>query len=206
MMSIIRIAASGIVVLSLVTITPDTETARTESHPVQLVAVASAWGPPPANSTTEVMDPVNFIALALLPLIPKQLAPVFFFFVYLPAFAVEVYVISAVNVVLNAFGLPLLPNVLDPPFGPTPEVPAAVASSAAITQGPHHTAGTKRVREATRISPAEKRSRANRPSPAPTRDGLRSRAVQPSPDNDRAGLGRTGRNVPGRAVHATAAR
>jgi len=51
----------------------------------------------------------------------------FFFFVFIPAALVVVYVVSAVNVVLDALGLPIVPIVPDPPFGPTPEVNAATA-------------------------------------------------------------------------------
>lgn len=42
-----------------------------------------------------------------------------------PVFYVVIFATSAVNVVLDALGLPLLPNVPDPPFGPIPEPPAA---------------------------------------------------------------------------------
>ena len=41
-----------------------------------------------------------------------------FFFVVVPAFWVIIVGISAINVVLDALNLPLLPNVPDPPFGP----------------------------------------------------------------------------------------
>ncbi|HET7667997.1 MAG TPA: hypothetical protein VFK56_18405, partial [Mycobacterium sp.] len=51
----------------------------------------------------------------------------FLFGVVTPAFLAVIYVTSAVNVVLNALGLPLLPNVPDPPFGPAPPVNAATA-------------------------------------------------------------------------------
>jgi hypothetical protein len=50
------------------------------------------------------------------------------FFVVIPAFWVVVIVTSAINVVLDALGLPLLPNVPDPPFGPTQPQSATTAA------------------------------------------------------------------------------
>jgi hypothetical protein len=44
----------------------------------------------------------------------------------IPAFLVVIYVTSAINAVLSVFGLPLLPNVPDPPFGPIPLAAPAV--------------------------------------------------------------------------------
>jgi hypothetical protein len=61
-----------------------------------------------------------------LELIPEPLRGAFFFLVVIPVFAVLIFVTSAVNVVLGALGLPLLPNVPDPPFGPTPQLNAAI--------------------------------------------------------------------------------
>ena len=49
-----------------------------------------------------------------------------FFFVVVPVFWAIVIVTSAINVVLGALGLPLLPNVPDPPFGPTPQLNATI--------------------------------------------------------------------------------
>ena len=77
-----------------------------------------------------LVNPVNKIASALPSQLPAALAVAFLYFVAIPAFWVVIVVTSAVNVVLNALGLPLLPNVPDPPFGPTPPLmatPSAVA-------------------------------------------------------------------------------
>jgi hypothetical protein len=49
------------------------------------------------------------------------------FFVVIPAVWVVIIVTSAINVVLGALGLPVLPNVPDPPFGLSPQLNAATA-------------------------------------------------------------------------------
>ena len=51
------------------------------------------------------------------------------FFVVIPAFWVVIVVTSAINVVLDALNLPLLPNVPDPPFGPHTPVTTATTTS-----------------------------------------------------------------------------
>jgi hypothetical protein len=51
------------------------------------------------------------------------------FFVVIPVFWVVIVVTSAINVVLDALNLPLLPNVPDPPFGPPTPVTTATTTS-----------------------------------------------------------------------------
>jgi len=75
-----------------------------------------------AVPTTDLSWLVNLAAL-----LPPSLQGVFFFFVAVPVFAVVIFVTSAVNVVLGALGLPLLPNVPDPPFGPAPPISTTLA-------------------------------------------------------------------------------
>ena len=53
------------------------------------------------------------------------------FFVVIPAFWVIIIATSAINVVLDALGLPLLPNVPDPPFGPVPPLATATTTPTA---------------------------------------------------------------------------
>jgi hypothetical protein len=94
----------------------------------------------PTDSATQVIDPAidsqqvtNADAAAGLGDITDpilgSIVGVGVFFVFIPAFWALIIVISAINVVLDAVGLPLLPNVLDPPFGPTPPVDPAIAST-----------------------------------------------------------------------------
>ena len=56
----------------------------------------------------------------------RSIVAVGYFFIVLPVFWAIVIVTSAINVVLGALGLPLLPNVPDPPFGPTPQLNATI--------------------------------------------------------------------------------
>ena len=56
----------------------------------------------------------------------RSIVAVGFFFVVVPVFWAIAIVTSAINVVLGALGLPLLPNVPDPPFGPIPQLNTAI--------------------------------------------------------------------------------
>jgi hypothetical protein len=57
----------------------------------------------------------------------RSIVLLFVFGVFIPVTLAAIYVTSAVNVVLDALGLPLLPNVPDPPFGPA--TPLATANT-----------------------------------------------------------------------------
>ncbi len=135
----VAFASAGILVLGLITATPNIDTARTDGPAVRVVEVALvaiADQPPPlpkqrvasaaaANphhraSSLSIYDFSDFLNS-----LPRPIPELFhaalgfgLFFVFIPAFWVVVNVVSAANVVLHASGLPLLPNVLDPPFGP----------------------------------------------------------------------------------------
>jgi hypothetical protein len=73
----------------------------------------------------------------------RSIVLLFVFGVFIPVTLAAIYVTSAVNVVLDALGLPLLPNVPDPPFGPaTPlatanTTPTAESNPVASTEDQH---------------------------------------------------------------------
>ena len=108
------------------------------TSPVKLVEAVRSTGSPTRviDATAQsVLDPAiesqQVTAAATLDVITdpilRSIVAVGFFFVVIPVFWVIVIVTSAINVVLDALGLPLLPNVPDPPFGPTPPLIAAAA-------------------------------------------------------------------------------
>jgi hypothetical protein len=101
---------------------------RSTGSPTQVIdATAQSLGDPLRESqqvtSAALVDSSGFTIEGLL----GGLLLAGFFIVAVPVFWTVVIVTSAINVVLDALGLPLLPNVPDPPFGPTPVVTAAAA-------------------------------------------------------------------------------
>jgi hypothetical protein len=140
---IMSIAGAGILTLGLITATPDPcdgpavrvvsvtlvaftdQAATTPRHRPASASAGNTHGSVSSQPVDfyEVGDFVNSLPEPIPELFHSVLA-IGLFFVFLPAFWVAIRVISAANVVLNAFGLPLLPNVLNPPFGPSPQTSA----------------------------------------------------------------------------------
>jgi hypothetical protein len=102
---------------------------RSTGSPTQVIDATAQSVIDPAIESQQVTNAAAAASpdVSWLELIPEPLRGAFFFFVVIPVFAVLIFVTSAVNVVLGALGLPLLPNVPDLPFGPTPQLNAATA-------------------------------------------------------------------------------
>ena len=102
---------------------------QSTGFPTQAIPATALLGIDPATIPQRVNSAAQAGTIPPGPLtwISAALVGGFLYFVVIPAFLVVIYVTSAINVVLGFLGLPLLPNVPDPPFGPTPQINATTA-------------------------------------------------------------------------------
>jgi hypothetical protein len=151
--------------------------------PPRLTSALTAPSPGDTTRTAEPAIESQLVEPAASPAVPDAssilggLAVGALFFIVIPAFWVIILVTSAVNVVLGALGLPLLPNVADPPFGPIPPAPAVAAAAnvaAPTVDGVARELNTARVATET----GETGLSSDHPVPPKKRGGAQARGAQ----------------------------